>query len=113
MMDHSPCLISNQEVGGPLGVEQAHTIPEDLQEHSRYSLLMEGEEDAHPKTLFHPNPSLHEEYSQRDKGNYMPLCVTSFDLLKQRLKSSNLVQNEVMTWFETDDEGSGWPICCT
>ena len=68
---------------------------------------MEGEEDAQPKTLFHPDPALHEEYSQRDKGNYMPLCVTSFDLLKQRLKSSNLAQNEVMTWFKTDDEGSG------
>ena len=63
MMDHIPCPMSNQEVRGPLRIEKAQTIPEDLQEHSRYSLLMEGEEDAQPKTLFHPDPALHKEYS--------------------------------------------------
>ena len=63
MMDHSLYPTSSQEVKGPMHTQQAQTILEDLQEHSRSSLLMEGEEDVQPKTLFHPDPALHEEYS--------------------------------------------------
>ena len=89
MMNHNPCPISNQEYRGPLCIEKAQAAPEDLQEHTYPPLLVEEEEDKlseHPSPL---NPTSLEEYSQQDEGNLLPLCFSSFDYLKQRLKISN------------------------
>ena len=109
-MDHSLSSTSNQESRKPLCVEQARTAPEDLQEHMGPPLMVEEEEDKQLKSPLHPDPAFHEEYHQQDEGNYLPLCFSSFDFLKQRLKTSNQVQkmevrNEVMALFKMDDGG--------
>ena len=54
--------------------------------------MVEEEEDEQLNPPPPPNPTSHGEYIQQEEGNCLPLCFSSFDFLKQRLKASDQAQ---------------------
>ena len=109
-MDHNPCPIRIQEDRGPLCIETTQATLKDLQEHTEPPPLVEQEEDKNPKSSLPPNLASHEEDNMQEEGNFLPLCLASFDFLKQMLKLSNQAQkmevrDGVMELFKMNDKG--------
>ena len=74
---------------GPLCVFQTQISPEYLHEHTKPYLLVEDEMDEQLKYALHSNPYFYDDCNQHDERSCFPLCFSSFDFLKQRLRVSN------------------------